>query len=903
MLNKKLMILSLIVICSSISYSNSDPSLEKLKNQGIISEEEYEILNNEYKHEGKLLYNLLVNGEAKNKVYPVFIEGERIYFPLFSFLDTLNFKNFKQDKEIIEIELGDTLEKITINVEKDRIIKADEEIKHDFRDIKLDEREIYLEQELFKKLFLNNLNINTERQKVNMTLSFASPEEIQIRLKNSAKMLDEKTKVNDIVYTNNNKMFELGYLRTEVNQIFTKDKNSQDKNKKGFESDWEANLEYQGAFLYGELTAEYDVREHMFRDVKLRYDDIWKEHTLELSNYSFNKSGARENQISFRKEEGYFVTRDKNYMIRENVPIGSRVELIYLGTVIDIQTAENGTVVFNNKEVKDDREYTLKIYSPDGKIFKKIINTTSDYNQQNKGEVEYDFNIRENHDIKKPSIYANAYYGLTESITVGATYYRDPEDINGKYKYLDRGRGEVIYSDSLKSYPITLKVGGEQVFNEYIDDVTLKNTKDDYKYDYLGQIDLNDLRLKFEQENYGKFYDDKRETRYSARYRAFKSLDLEYEHEIREKYRDQISGETDKENIDRYSIEYSKSYKNFLLTTQIEKSNDEEEKDSYSVNLYYTGLRSTTLRWENEWKNNGKDYEVALSMFSNGNDLFDYTLEARYSEEYKDMLTFRFDLNYNNWFNFESRGDKEGNQEYKVGIDRITDLRKPKANIRSMDSSPVKAIAFVDINNNNKKDPEEKVIKNVDIKIGDQTKTTNKDGYAMFYGVPNDVIYELEPTLKKPSHLLGNNKIQVRGRNTATIEAYIPVKPMISLTGIVKIYEILGMTTMEQMRVYDNILVKVKDIDGKVLDMAIPDETGVFEVSGLLPKKYFLEVTYMGLDYSIKGINEIVQLSYVEKNEDGNVFVFNVTDKAILISKAMEVEDSEKDVINANVIS
>ena len=105
------------------------------------------------------------------------------------------------------------------------------------------------------------------------------------------------------------------------------------------------------------------------------------------------------------------------------------------------------------------------------------------------------------------------------------------------------------------------------------------------------------------------------------------------------------------------------------------------------------------------------------------------------------------------------------------------------------------------------------------------------------------------------------------------------------------------------MRVYDNILVKVKDIDGKVLDMAIPDETGVFEVSGLLPKKYFLEVTYMGLDYSIKGINEIVQLSYVEKNEDGNVFVFNVTDKAILISKAMEVEDSEKDVINANVIS
>lgn len=899
MLNKKLMILSLIVICSSISYSNT-PSLETLKAKGLITKEEYEILSNEYKHEGKLLYNLLVNGEAKNKVYPVFVEGGRVYFPLFSFFETLDFKNYKQEKEIIEIELGDSLEKITINIKKDQIIKADEEIKHNFKDIKLDDREIYIEQELFKKLFLNNLNINQERQKVNMTLAFASPEEIKIRLKNSVKMLNDKNKVNDIVYTNNNKLFELGYLRTEINQIFSKDKENK---KDDFETDWEANFEYQGALLYGELTAEYDAKEHMFRDVKLRYDDIWKEHTLELANFSYSKSGARENQLSFKKDDGYFVTSDKSYIIRENVPIGSRVELIYLGTIIDIQTAENGVVVFNNNEIKDDREYILKIYSPDGKISKKVINTTSDYNQQNKGEVEYDFNIRENHEIKKPSIYANAFYGLTDNLTIGGTYFRDPEEINGKYKYLDRGRGELIFSDSIKTYPFTLKIGGEKVFNEYIDDLTLKNTKDDYKYDYLGQIDINDLRLKFEQENYGKFYDEKRETSYSSRYRAFKSLDLEYEHEIKEEYRDQTLGVAKKENIDRYRVEWSKSYKDLLLTTELEKSNDEEEKDSYAVNLYYTGLRSTTLRWENNWKNNGKDYEVALSMFSNGNDLFDYTLEAKYSEEYKDVLTFRFDLNYNNWFNFEANGDKEGNQEYKVGIDRITDLRKPRESIKSMDSSPVKAIAFIDINNNNKKDSEEEILKNVDIKIGNQIKTTNKDGYAMFYGVANDVLYELEPTLKKPSHLLGNNKIQVKGKNTSTIEAYIPVKPMVSLTGKVKIDEILGMNAMEQMRIYDNILVKVKDIDGKVLDMAIPDEMGIFEVSGLLPKKYFLEVNYMGLDYSIKGINEVVQLSYVEKNKEGNIFVFNVTDKAILISKAMEGKENEENAINTDVIS
>lgn len=897
MVNKKLMILALIVICSSISYSNS--TLEQLKNQGIISNEEFEILKGEYKHEGKLLYNLLVNGEAKNKVYPVFVREERVYFSLFSFFDTLNFKNYKQDKELIEIELGDSLEKVVINVQKDLITKADEEIKHDFKDIYLEGKEIYLEQNLFKKLFLNNLNINQERQKVNMTLAFASPEEIQIRLKNSSKMLDEKNKVNDIVYTNKNKMFELGYLRTEVNQIFTKDKDSK---KKDFESDWEANFEYQGSLLKGQITAEYDAKDHMFRDVKLRYDDIWKEHTLEFMNSSFDKSGARENQISFQKDDGYFINSNKNYVIRENVPIGSRVELIYLGTVIDIQTAENGVVVFNNKEIKDEREYILKIYSPDGKILKKIINTTSDYNQQNKGEVEYDFYIRENHAIKKPTIYANTYYGITDNLTLGATYLRDPQEINGDYKYLDKGRGELVYSNNFSEASYTFRLGGEKTFNKYVDDVTLKNTKDEYKYDYLGQVDIKDFRFKFENNEYGKYFDEKSERGYSVRWRATKSLDLEYEHLDRKKNKNSLLTDEEREKIDRYTLEYSRSYKNLLFTSEISKSNDREEKDSYSVNLYYTGLRTSTIRLENEWKNNGKDYEVALSLFSNGNDLFDYTLEARYSEEYKDMLTFRFDLNYNNWFNFEANGDKLGNQEYRIGIDRITDLRNPKEKIKSMDSSPVKAIAFVDINDNNQKDEDEKVLKNVDIKIGNQTKTTNKDGYAMFYGVPNDVIYDLEPTLKKPSHLLGNNKIQVEGKNTSTIEAYIPVKPMVSLTGVVKIAEILGMNTMEQMRIYDNILVKVKDIDGKVLDMAIPDETGVFEVSGLLPKKYFLEVNYMGLDYSIKGINEIVQLVYVEENDKDNFFVLNLTDKNILISKAMEVKDEES-ISNTNVIS
>lgn len=895
-MKKKLCLLLSFICCVQQILAVDD--IEILKNQGIISAEEYSILKDEYvDEEGKQLYNLLINGEVKNKVFPIQKERGKIYFPLFSFFETINFKNYTQENELINIELGDSLEKITMNIKKNYIVKTDQNIEFEFSDILLEEREIYLEQELFKKLFLNNLNINSERQKLNMTLSFATPEDIQIRIKKTEKLLKEKNDMNDIVYTNEKKLFEPGYLRTEINQIFTKDK---DRGNKNFERDWEANFEYQGAFLFGKLTAEYDAKEHIFRDVKLRYDDIWNEHTLELSNYSFNKSGARENQISFRKDKGYIVTGNKNYIIKEEVPIGSRVELIYMGSIIDIQNASNGTVEFRSTEIKEDREYTIKVYSPDGKIYKRTINTTSDYNQQNKGEIEYDFNIRENHEIKKPSIYANTYYGLTDSLTLGASYFREPEEINQKYEYLDRGRGEIIYSSSIKTFPYTFRVGGEKVFNEFVDDINLRNTKDNYKYDFLGQIDINKFRFKAEQEQYGEFYDDKSEKAYSVRYKPIKSLELEYEHVIKEKYKD-LYGEADKEKIDKYNIEYSKSYKNLLMTTQYEKSTEEGEKDSYAVNFYYTGLRTTTLRFENKWKNNGKDYEAAVSLFSNGNDLFDYTLEARYSEEYKDTLTFRFDLDYNNWFNFEASGDKKGNQEYKIGVDRITDLRNPKAKVKSMDSSPVKATAFVDINNNNVWDKEENVIGNVDITIGNQTVTTDKNGVAMFYGVPNQVIYEMQPKLKKPSFLLGNNKLQVKGKNNSTIEAYIPVKPMVSLTGVVNVDEILGMTSSDKMRIYDNILVKIKDINGTVLDMAIPDEQGIFEISGLFPKKYFIEVNYMGLDYNIKGINEVVQLSYIEKNQDGNTIVFNVTDKEIII--AMRGDSNEEEDIFATYVS
>ncbi|MGL4865517.1 MAG: hypothetical protein ACRC4T_20670, partial [Cetobacterium sp.] len=73
--------------------------------------------------------------------------------------------------------------------------------------------------------------------------------------------------------------------------------------------------------------------------------------------------------------------------------------------------------------------------------------------------------------------------------------------------------------------------------------------------------------------------------------------------------------------------------------------------------------------------------------------------------------------------------------------------------------------------------------------------------------------------------------------------------------------------------------------NGKVIDRAIPDEQGIFEISGLLPKKYLIEVVYMGIDHQIDGINdEIVKLTYVDKT-DSNYYVFNIKEHGISMTK------------------
>lgn len=833
---KKLMIICLYIVTSLtlMSQETSREELEFFKNNGIISQEEYELLINDSAIlDGKYLYELRVNGNVESKVYEVVNKNGVSFFPVLEFFKIIGFKNFSIDKNEIKCFLGEDLQEIELNENNDGFWEKDE---------------FYLSKEAFQEKFLKSLKVDNNAFKLNMFLKFASPKEIQNILDRTKEKLEDEKNNTNLIYTNDPVFFELGYLRTQLNKVFTKRK---DSDSKKFKNSWDGNLEYQGAFLYGQFLGNYNLKEHTLEDMKLLYNDIWEQHNLEIANYSAGKK-TREWGASFKKNKGYFITKNKTYVINENVPIGSRVELLYMGIPIAVQDALNGTVYFDNDEIKGDRQYILKIYTPDGRIYLKKIDTASDYNQQNKGQIEYNIDFREvapSHG--KVRGHSKLYYGLTENTTIGLDYNREVERDEKGYRYINSGRGEIIHSNYIFSYPYTIVLGKEKAFT---------NIYDKNKVFAKGQLDIEKFRFKVHKEKKDKFYKEKSKSEYTVEYRPFNNMTLKYEVEDIRFY------DKHKELNRKYGGSYAKSYKNFLVSGEYENSKYDKEK--YMLNFYYSGFRTFTIKLENEWKKSGKEYETALTLFNSANGKFDYAVELRRSKRDKSMITFKFNLQYDNLFNFDMFADKKGNQEYKFGLDRVIDLKNPTKTIENIDSSRVQVVTFVDSNNNNICDENEARVEKVKVKIGQKEIITDKNGVGTFYGIPNHMLYDLNPVIRKPSFVLGKNKIQVKGRNNSTLIAYIPIKPMLTLNGVVNLKGILSENIDEKISIYRDVLIKIKDDKEQVVELSMADEDGIFLVSGLLPGKYTVEVQYIGEFYNIKPITQEITMEYSENKAE-----------------------------------
>lgn len=880
---KNVLILLGVIITSlenSFAQDFTKAELQELRAKNMITQEDYNLLllelgEGEYRQEN--LYILKIENLVTSDQYKVLQVGTKEYFPIKDFFRQINFKNYTEKNGLLIANIGDNLTELKIDKKSKYISFNKKSEKGKFDELVIySEGDIYLKKELFSKYFLDRLEKIESLLSIDMKLNFTPPKIMEILLNKTIRELNEEKDRKEIIYEGKGKLFELGNARVDLEQIYKKDYPDKKSN-----FDWEGDIEYQGSLLYGDIFTGYDFKNKDLNDTYLKYDgNIVKDHQLEFGSYSTSNK-AREWGISLKKDKGFYE-EGKIYVIQADVPLGSRVELLYHGMPIEIQDAVAGKVTFKNSLIRSDNKYFLKIYSPDGKIELREITTTETYNHQAKGQLEYDIDLREHHETDKIKGKFGFYYGLTDNLTVGLGIDRELDTIKNKQSIAEMGRVELLYSDFIMNkygYRAEYKTKrGIKLFEDN-DNSYLKNR---YIDNALFEVDINKFKFTFNNERLGKSYDEKNNFNFGTEYRVTDNARLRYNFNEIKYWQD----ETEKFSSVTGSYDYPLT-KNLLVSTEVTKAN-KKKNDSYGVDLFYTGFGENTITFQNRWTGENSDYEGSVRLYNNNLfSVLDYGLEIGYSEKDKERATLEFTLRYDSIVELVSKFGEKGSKEIRLGVDTVFDLRNVKRlkPIESIDSMNVKATAFIDGNNNNIFDKGEKPLKNVDLEIENNVSTTDKNGIAYFSGILTGTEVDIKPKIRQPNYTLGNTSIKVKGRGTSTVEAFIPVKPMVTLSGIVDIDKNLKFSSSQIQQLYEDLIIVVKDKKGNIIEMTIPDEAGEFVVSGLFTDAYKVEIEYIGTLLEIPKLIKEINVAYND-NADNNVLVA-ISNKQIILNEVL----------------
>lgn len=826
-MRKKIFYVLAILYCS-LAYGKAEKPLYFSDDMVYLEESGIE--------ERKGIYTLNIKGIPVNYAYELIKEEGKYYFPVISFFQSIGMKNYKKEGNIIKFFLGNDLKEYKIDPSK-----------NPKTDYILEDGDLYLIEERFKEQFAQRVSVEDSKLAIQFVPSFSTPDDINFMLDATTDRLKKEADIPILTYKTEREFIDLGNLRVNLEGSIINGKSDSKKN------DWNGFLEYSSPFLYGTLLADYDLKEHKFGDITLRYDDIYQgNYDLELGIYGIN----REKGLSFKKDRGYYE-EGKNYVITEKVPLGSRVELLFGGIPIDIAYEENGQVSFMNSLIKSGRTYHLKIYSPDGAISEREIKITDDYNQQNKGEFGYDIFLREDKNADSLNSDINIFYGATSHLTLGFGYNEFHELIDENY-YTQRDiKGQIIYTNFLFSNSYTLKLEGEKSVAE--DERFSKK----YSHSILLDTDIiQDLNLKIEQRNNGAYYDEKNEQYLELQYDITDNITLNYDYQKIELYTD----ETERDYS--YGIQMDQSWKSILIS--LEGTNNRKQEKEYTADIYYTGFKYIIAKLSNKIDDQGSYEGILKIMNKSWSDTLEYSFETKYSSKQKDIYTLDFKVKLDNWFEIGTYLEKNGENRSYVGIDKVIDLKNPTARVENLDSSRLEITSFIDCNNNNKFDKDESVTGNVDVTLGEKTVTTDQDGIAMFYGIPSNAEYELEINSLRPTLNAKKTKVKVRGTGTGTIRAYVPVKPQVELNGFIDL-KIKNLNENQRIDIYNNTVITVTNEQDNYKKCFYSDGDGTFYLTDIFPGIYNVQILYEGEDYKFRELNKNIDLVYGDNMGQNNV--------------------------------
>ena len=827
---------SLLLVLSLLSLSSFTFAFDGYTGRLAYDDVEYFIGEEEERIEA---YTLEIKGIPYSYTYTVIKEGEQYFFPLFEFVQALGIENYTFKNGVFTVMFGDGSDKRVIDLNSlDKSLYLYED------------NDYYLCEKLFKEYFFEEFNVEEEEYLIKTSPNFILPVEMKNILANREKILKEEMQKEVLYYKGERELFDIGNLRVNLEKEINNDTGGSGK-----KHDWSGFLEYSGSLLYGNFVTDYDLKEKEFGDFELNYYDIKEDYELSIGVYGED----REKGIAFRRDRGYSLNEGREYIIEEKVPIGSKVELLYNLFPIDVQDEMGGKVTFVNSLIKSGREFVLRIYEQDGKITERTIKINEDYNQQEKGEFGYDIYMREDKESNKSEADINIFYGYTDNLTFGLSYNHSPEMFEDNWILSKELGGEVIYSNSIVGNPYTLSYEYIKGINDEKNEE--ENYKENYRHKFLLDTDIKKLSLNYEHYINGRYYEEKDEMYLDAEYDLTENLSLIGNYEKKRYYE-----EKDEKDY-YYGLEYSRSWNSLLVSYEFEKNQDDETR--HGLDFYYTGFRDFTVRLENTIDEED-NYEAELTVNNTRwMDNLDFSMGMKYSEDRKVEYVLEFVLKFDNWLEFGSLLEKNGSKRTYVGIDRVINLKNPMQNMNSLENTVVRAIAFLDRNDNNKLDQGEERISDVEVTLGQKKALTNENGEACIYGIPSYSDYDLVAQSRRPSHDGKATRVKVRGLGSSEIKAYIPIKPLITFMGDVQFKK-------DESAVSD-VRMKISKVSGSEKGKIIyPESSGEFYIDSLTPGKYKVEIEYFGDEYNIPNETYEIELLYTDENAGENYKSFEL---------------------------
>lgn len=827
---------SLLLVLSLLSLSSFTFAFDGYTGRLAYDDVEYFIGEEEDRIEA---YTLEIKGIPYSYTYTVIKEGEQYFFPLFEFVQALGIENYTFKNGVFTVMFGDGRDKRVIDLNSlDKSLYLYED------------NDYYLCEKLFKEYFFEEFNVEEEEYLIKTSPNFILPVEMKNILANREKILKEEMQKEVLYYKGERELFDIGNLRVNLEKEINNDTGGSGK-----KHDWSGFLEYSGSLLYGNFVTDYDLKEKEFGDFELNYYDIKEDYELSIGVYGED----REKGIAFRRDRGYSLNEGREYIIEEKVPIGSKVELLYNLFPIDVQDEMGGKVTFVNSLIKSGREFVLRIYEQDGKITERTIKINEDYNQQEKGEFGYDIYMREDKESNKSEADINIFYGYTDNLTFGLSYNHSPEMFEDNWILSKELGGEVIYSNSIVGNPYTLSYEYIKGINDEKNEE--ENYKENYRHKFLLDTDIKKLSLNYEHYINGRYYEEKDEMYLDAEYDLTENLSLIGNYEKKRYYE-----EKDEKDY-YYGLEYSRSWNSLLVSYEFEKNQDDETR--HGLDFYYTGFRDFTVRLENTIDEQD-NYEAELTVNNTRwMDNLDFSMGMKYSEDRKVEYVLEFVLKFDNWLEFGSLLEKNGSKRTYVGIDRVINLKNPMQNMNSLENTVVRAIAFLDRNDNNKFDQGEERISDVEVTLGQKKALTNENGEACIYGIPSYSDYDLVAQSRRPSHDGKATRVKVRGLGSSEIKAYIPIKPLITFMGDVQFKK-------DESAVSD-VRMKISKVSGSEKGKIIyPESSGEFYIDSLTPGKYKVEIEYFGDEYNIPNETYEIELLYTDENAGENYKSFEL---------------------------